>query len=309
MKVHRIAVVGILLAIAGFVTLLTPTPGHVVGTRLITSVQDKPRSFEGGLFEISSRLGNDHCFDIPDACVSARLQSVKRNGHNNQKFLVRTDEPTNWFHIISAYSNLCLEVPNGDGRDGVIIQQAPCIPGADKQAWRIKDDPGGGFYMIYWKGNEHKVMDLTNNDERNGIKIQLYEWHGGLNQAWDLRPTKLNTSDSKVACGGSGGGTPLLVVQSLKVSPNSISLGERATITVTLNRPVETDGYMISPNVDSNGAEATFDGPYPFVIGIPKGSRTGSYTLQSRSVRGAATSVNFYFVVGFDKIGDHLTLH
>jgi hypothetical protein len=215
----------VLLAIIFSLTMTTPLLSLAAGSGNDVSLTGEPpisrtkltvpeltaplaqaRSFEGGMFEISSRKGDDRCFDIPNAtsCVKEKLQSFSRNGHNNQKFIVKTDEPSNWFKIIAVHSGLCLEVLNGDDSNGATIQQATCVAGDGKQLWRIRDNPGGGFYEIYWKGNE-KCIDLTNGDERDNTPIRMFKCNGGKNQAWDLRPTVLNRNDPTPKCEGDCG--------------------------------------------------------------------------------------------------------
>jgi hypothetical protein len=92
--------------------------------------------------------------------------------------------------ILNKNSGLCLDVPGGDGRDNVLIQQYT-INNGPNQHWTITQvgnaSDGDPVYTITSVASG-KCLDVPNGSADDNVQIQQYQCHGGPNQQWKFVP-------------------------------------------------------------------------------------------------------------------------
>jgi len=272
--------------------------------------------FEPGLYYIISK-DTGKCLQVDGGALRddkpAWVKTFHCHGSGQSWHLYKAG--TGVYQIKPSPYNMCWDVWGGSNNRHDPLQVFQC--GEQKnQQFKFYFEPDDSKYNYIYAVHSGGVLEVRDgNKEDNGFVDQIEYSRHADNQLWKIVKADFAFPEDSPqpqphphpSGGDSGSGTTLLLVQSITISPNSISLGSRTTLTVTLNRPTEY-GMMIIPTIDSNGADATLAGPYPIVVNIPKGSRTGTYTIQTQRVNGAATRINFYVTVGFDKIGDHLDI-
>ncbi|KAJ7226451.1 ricin B lectin domain-containing protein [Mycena rebaudengoi] len=67
-----------------------------------------------------------------------------------------------------TYDNKCLDVPNGENKNGVKLQIWTCAAGNTNQLFQMRRD------RIEWKGS-NKCLDLTDGNSTIGIQFQLWD--------------------------------------------------------------------------------------------------------------------------------------
>jgi hypothetical protein len=76
----------------------------------------------------------------------------------------------------------CLDIPNGDLRDSVAINQFDCHGGAN-QLWYF-DPRADASNPAFVSVNSGKCIDVANGSVSSGVNVQQYHCHGGPNQQW-----------------------------------------------------------------------------------------------------------------------------
>jgi hypothetical protein len=91
------------------------------------------------------------------------------------------------------------------------------------------------------------------------------------------------------------------------VDSNPISVGDKVTLTVTIDEPAPESGQTVMIDNHFNGSEDTFDS-VPNSIGIQEGLTSGALSLQTKEADPATTEATFTAYIGSSEEGQSITL-
>ncbi|GAA3067357.1 hypothetical protein GCM10017600_84480 [Streptosporangium carneum] len=78
--------------------------------------------------------------------------------------------------LLSTYSHKCMTVHNGASADGTRIVQNDCKPDRPKeQLWETENRPDGPVkYVMYKNSKTKKCLDISGNEQDDGLNLELY---------------------------------------------------------------------------------------------------------------------------------------
>lgn len=76
---------------------------------------------------------------------------------------------------IRGKGDKCIDIPNGDTKDGTKIHLWPC-DGSPEQQWAASDGE--------IRGKDGKCLDIPDGDTRDGTKVHIWHCDGSAEQKW-----------------------------------------------------------------------------------------------------------------------------
>jgi hypothetical protein len=150
-----------------------------VAARLSPSVLAQPQN---GV-EILS-LVTEKCLDVADASTAsgASVNQVRCHGGANQRWSAYSSSVPGYIYFRNQKSNLCLDVRLGGPADGT-LQQYTCHY-RDNQLFRLESlgDAIGGVRIV--ARHSGKCLDVPAGQPIDGLAIQEWQCHAGINQRW-----------------------------------------------------------------------------------------------------------------------------
>ena len=126
-------------------------------------------------------------FDVPrgHAVNGTRIQVWSRHGATNQQWFLRPiPNKSGVFQIVSATNRACLDLKDGQKRNGAPVQLWQCFAGNTNQEWIVQSQGNG--YWIKLDGT-NLCLDLTDGRKVNGNKLQVWSCgKGNHNQIWQF---------------------------------------------------------------------------------------------------------------------------
>lgn len=136
-------------------------------------------------YVIESALDNDKILDISQGNDNTKYKLIlwTRNNGNNQKFRFR--EVGGKYQIVSLLG-ACVEVPNSSGANGVQLL-AGQVNNTPNEYFEIvpSNNHKGAFHFRSFCG---KFLDVCEGKDSKGTPIIQWDFNGGKNQTWYLRP-------------------------------------------------------------------------------------------------------------------------
>lgn len=143
-------------------------------------------------YQILKNVDSAKCMDDPYGSRSAGVQMIQWtcNQQANQTWNFIFVDGYRWM-IQNQWSGLCLDVWQARYQNGTKVVQWPCDGGDYAESFVIQASgtpcswaPNSSYYHIYPYAKTSMVVELYGQGSANGMKIDIWQYWGGFNQAW-----------------------------------------------------------------------------------------------------------------------------
>jgi Ricin-type beta-trefoil lectin domain-like/Ricin-type beta-trefoil lectin domain len=139
-------------------------------------------------------LNSKKCMDVAGISQNAGAKVLLWDCHQgeyinlgNQTWEITQTLPGSFSaKLFVPFSNQCLDVPNGERRNGLQFQQWYCN-GLPPQDFRFNPVSGTSDVFTIWNHNTGQCLDAAGLGKDNGTPVQEWECNGGANQKWQLK--------------------------------------------------------------------------------------------------------------------------
>ena len=177
------------MRIAARLPLVVALAGILVAGVLTAAPSDASAAPRTGVPVLVQNQHSRLCMDVAygSRADNARIQQYTcyRGLPEQWRFnYLATLHGVNYFEIVNVYSNKCLDVPNGNARQGVQLIQYGCWQGP-MQLWGVVPVPGtSNVYTISPYLNHGLCLDDQDWNTTPGANIQLWPCNGFAVQRW-----------------------------------------------------------------------------------------------------------------------------
>lgn len=162
----------------------------------LTGLGTWAKSYGAEYFIINANSGK--CLDASNRYSGSPVTQWTCHGGDNQRWREGEDaiDPgtggSHLIQLIDTKSGMCLDIRGGSKNDGAQLQIYPCKDGVSSTVYNqhfvTNSITSSSKTMMIKAVHSGKCFDVPYASQSNGIGIQQYTCHGGLNQQWVLVP-------------------------------------------------------------------------------------------------------------------------